>query len=162
SPRTVRRYMPLPPKGQKTPTQRWMTFVRNHANAIIAADFFVVVTATFRVVYVLLIMEIATRRILHFNVTQHPTAAWTLQQFRACLRIAFNDGGSGEVVVRWAINGKQDSGGPVPGSHCRRPAAWAEQAAIRRVVRRPAIPGESRRGRRRSLARTCSQSNGEI
>src|SRR5215831_16727098 len=126
SPRTVRRYMPLPPKGQETPTQRWMTFVRNHANAIIAADFFVVVTATFRVVYVLLIMEIATRRILHFNVTQHPTAAWTLQQFRACLRIAFNDGGSGEVVVRWAINGKQDSGGPVPGSHCRRPAAWAE------------------------------------
>jgi putative transposase len=59
SPRTVRRYMPLPPKGRKAPTQRWMTFVRNHAKAIIAADFFVVVTATFRVVYVLFIMKSA-------------------------------------------------------------------------------------------------------
>jgi putative transposase len=85
SPRTVRRYMPAPPKGQKPPGQRWMTFVRNHANAIIAADFFVVVTATFRLVYVLVIMEIRTRQILHFNVTQHPTAAWTLQQFRECI-----------------------------------------------------------------------------
>jgi putative transposase len=62
-----------------------MTFVRNHARAIIAADFFVVVTATFRVVYVLLIMEIGTRRILHLNVTQHPTAAWTVQQFPECV-----------------------------------------------------------------------------
>ena len=62
-----------------------MTFVRNHANALIAADFFIVATATFRLVYVLVIMEIGTRRILHFNVTQHPTAEWTLQQFRECV-----------------------------------------------------------------------------
>ena len=59
-----------------------MTFVRNHAKAIIASDFFVVVTATFQVVYVFVIMEIQTRRILHFNVTQHPNAEWTFQQFR--------------------------------------------------------------------------------
>src|SRR5262249_54350719 len=85
SPRTVSRYMPDVPVRPKLPSQRWMTFVRNHAKAIIAADFFVVVTATFRVVYVLLIMEIGTRRILHSNVTKHPTAAWTLQQFRACV-----------------------------------------------------------------------------
>src|SRR5215813_4165698 len=85
SPRTVSRYMPDVPVRPKVPSQRWMTFVRNQAKAIIAADFFVVVTATFRVVYVLLIMEIGTRRILHFNVTKHPTAAWTLQQFRACV-----------------------------------------------------------------------------
>jgi putative transposase len=78
SPRTVCRYMPLSPKGQKAPTQRWMTFVRNNANAIIAADFFVAVTATCRVVYVLFMMEIGSRRVLHFNVTEHPTAAWTL------------------------------------------------------------------------------------
>ncbi len=82
SPRTVRRYMPKNPKRPTVPSQRWMTFVRNHANTIIAADFFVVVTATFRLVYVLVIMEIGTRRILHFNVTQHPTAEWALQQFR--------------------------------------------------------------------------------
>jgi putative transposase len=64
------------------PSQRWMTFVRTHAKAIIAADFFVVVTATFRLVYVLVIMEIGSRRILHCNVTRHPTAEWTLQRFR--------------------------------------------------------------------------------
>jgi hypothetical protein len=59
-----------------------MTFVRNHAKATIAADFFVVAAATFRLVYVLWIMEIGTRRILHLNVSQHPTAEWTPQQFR--------------------------------------------------------------------------------
>jgi putative transposase len=62
-----------------------MTFVRNHAKAIIAADFFVVVTATFQFVYVLVVTEINTRRILHFNVTRHPTAEWTMQQFRECV-----------------------------------------------------------------------------
>jgi len=85
SPRTIRRYMPVQPRCPMGPSQRWMTFVRNHAKAIIAADFFVVATATFRLVYVLLIMEIGTRRTLHFNVTQHPTAEWTLQQFRECV-----------------------------------------------------------------------------
>jgi hypothetical protein len=85
SPRTVRRYMPKDPKRPKAPNQRWMTFVHNHAKAIIAADFFIVVTAAFRLIYVLVIMEIGTRRILHMNVTPHPTALWTLQQFRECV-----------------------------------------------------------------------------
>jgi putative transposase len=85
SPRTVRRYMPNGPKRSDVLPQRWMTFVRNHAKAVIAADFFVVVTATFRFVYVLFVMEIGTRRILHFNVTRHPTAEWTMQQFRECV-----------------------------------------------------------------------------
>ena len=40
------------------------------------------VTASFRVLYVFVIMEVGTRRITHFNVTAHPTAEWTLQQFR--------------------------------------------------------------------------------
>ena len=82
SPRTIRRYMPQRPRRPADPSQRWMTFVRNHAKAIIASDFFVVVTATFQLVYVFVIMEIQTRRILHFNVTQHPNAEWTFQQFR--------------------------------------------------------------------------------
>ena len=53
SPRTVRRYMPpdVGP-GKRVPSQRWMTFVRNHAQAIVACDFFIVVTASFRVLYV--------------------------------------------------------------------------------------------------------------
>jgi putative transposase len=59
-----------------------MTFVRNHAQGILACDFFVSVTASFRVLYVFVIMEVGTRRIAHFNVTARPTADWTLQQFR--------------------------------------------------------------------------------
>jgi putative transposase len=85
SPRTVRRYIPNPPQRSTDPKQRWMTFVRNHAKAIIACDFFVVATATFQLVYVFFVMEIGTRRLLHFNVTRHPTADWTLQQFRECV-----------------------------------------------------------------------------
>jgi putative transposase len=41
-----------------------------------------VVTASFRVLYVFVLLEVGTRRIAHFNVTAHPTATWTLQQFR--------------------------------------------------------------------------------
>jgi transposase InsO family protein len=59
-----------------------MTFVRNHAQAILACDFFIVVTASFRVLYVFVLLEVGTRRIAHFHVTTHPTADWTLQQFR--------------------------------------------------------------------------------
>jgi putative transposase len=87
--------MPRKPRPQ-VPSQRWMTFVRNHAKAMIATDFFVVVTATFRLVYVLVIMEIGTRRIRHCNVTLHPTAEWTLQQFRECV--------TGEEGYRFVIH----------------------------------------------------------
>ena len=66
-------------------SQRWRTFVRNHAQAIVACDFCVVVTATFRLRYVFVVMEHATRRILHTNVTAHPTVAWTLQQLREAI-----------------------------------------------------------------------------
>jgi transposase InsO family protein len=50
-----------------------------------ACDFFVVITATFRTLYVFVVMELGSRRILHYNVTAHPTAEWTLQQFREAL-----------------------------------------------------------------------------
>jgi putative transposase len=83
SPRTVRRYMPLDlGPSKRDPSQRWMTFVRNHAQGMLACDFFVVVTARFRILYVFVIMEVGSRKIAHFNVTDHPAAAWTLQQFR--------------------------------------------------------------------------------
>jgi len=62
-----------------------MTFVRNHAKGIIACDFFVSVTVRFRILYVLVIMEVGTRRLVHFNATSQPTPAWTLQQFREVL-----------------------------------------------------------------------------
>jgi hypothetical protein len=84
SPRTVRRYMPRggPPHDRRSP-QRWSTFVRNHAGAMLACDFFVTVTASFRLLYVFVVLEVGKRRIVHWNVTKHPTAEWTVQQFRA-------------------------------------------------------------------------------
>src|SRR6516164_2003517 len=83
SPRTVRRYMPDDTRRQRGPSsQCWMTFVCNHAQGILACDFFVTVTASFRVLYVFVVMEVGPRRIAHFHVTAHPTASWTLQQFR--------------------------------------------------------------------------------
>src|SRR5215475_5316208 len=51
-------------------------------SSAVAADFLVAITAGFHWLYVLVVMEIGSRRILHCNVTAHPTAAWTLQQFR--------------------------------------------------------------------------------
>ena len=83
SPRTVRKYLPKRVdhgRGKRATSQRWQTFVRNHAQAIVACDFCLVVTATFRLLYVFVVMEHATRRMLHCNVTAHPTARWTLQQ----------------------------------------------------------------------------------
>jgi putative transposase len=86
SPRTVRRYRPSRPRRPKPGTQAWSTFVRNHTRSILASDFFVVVTATFRILYVFVVLEVGTRRILHWNVTAHPTADWTAQQFRMIVR----------------------------------------------------------------------------
>ena len=81
SPRTVRKYLEVGrPQGGRH-GQRWSTFIRNHAKATVACDFFISVTATFRIIYVFVAMEIGSRRILHFNVTEHPTAEWTIQQF---------------------------------------------------------------------------------
>jgi putative transposase len=85
SPRTVRKYMPKRPPGCPRGDQRWATFLRNHAKAIIACDFFVAVTVTFRLLYVFVMIEHGTRRLLHFNLTAHPTAAWTLQQLREAI-----------------------------------------------------------------------------
>jgi transposase InsO family protein len=74
-------------RGHPVASQGWRTFVRNHAQAVIACDFCVVVTVTFRLLYVFVVMEHATRRILHVNVTAHPTAQWTLQQFREVIPV---------------------------------------------------------------------------
>jgi hypothetical protein len=82
SPRTVGRYMPKPPPGQPRGDQRWSTFLKNHAQAILACDFFVAVTATFRMLYVFVVIEHSTRRLAHINVTTNPSADWTLQQLR--------------------------------------------------------------------------------
>ena len=85
SPRTVRKYIEQAPRPHGSQDQRWSTFIRNHANGIVACDFFVSVTIGFRILYIFVALEIGSRRLLHFNVTEHPTSEWTLQQLREAL-----------------------------------------------------------------------------
>ena len=82
SPRTVRKYLPKRSPGRPRGDLRWSTFLKSHARGILACDFFVAVTATFRMLYVFVVIEHGTRRLAHVNVTTHPSAAWTLQQLR--------------------------------------------------------------------------------
>ncbi len=74
---TVSKYMI---RHSRPPSQSWRTFLHNHAKESISLDFFVVPTATFKVLFVLLILSNDRRNILHFNVTRHPTAKWTARQ----------------------------------------------------------------------------------
>jgi transposase InsO family protein len=75
--RYIRRFSP-PDQGRKL----WATFLRNHCEVIAAMDFFTVPTLTFRVLYCFFIIEHGRRKILHFNVTEHPTTPWIVQQLR--------------------------------------------------------------------------------
>jgi putative transposase len=74
---TVSKYMV---HRRKPPSQGWRTFPTNHAKDIVSVDFFTVPTATLRLLFVLLVLSNQRRRIVHFNVTDSPTAAWTGQQ----------------------------------------------------------------------------------
>jgi hypothetical protein len=67
-------------KPDRQPSQSWRTFLTNHAKDIVSIDFFIVPTASFQVLYVFLVLDNARRKIIHFNVTTNPTAAWTGQQ----------------------------------------------------------------------------------
>jgi putative transposase len=77
SERSVSRLMP---KRRKPRSQNWRTFLHNHLGELVSIDFFTVPTATFRVLFVLIVLAHGRRRILHFNVIEHPTAAWTARQ----------------------------------------------------------------------------------
>ena len=77
---TVLRYMPK--KAPRTTRQRWKTFLKNHSSHIASLDFLVVPTITFRLLYVIVFLSHDRRRIIHFNVTAHPTAHWSAQQLR--------------------------------------------------------------------------------
>jgi transposase InsO family protein len=77
---TVAKYIARP--LHRPPSQTWRTFLRNHIGQIAAADFFVVPTATCRLLFVLVILAHERRRVVHVCVTDHPTAAWTAQQLR--------------------------------------------------------------------------------
>ena len=79
---TVSKYMLRP---RRPPSQAWRTFLANHAKDLIGLDFFTVPTATFRVLFALVVLSHDRRRLVHFNVTEHPTADWTGRQLiEAC------------------------------------------------------------------------------
>jgi len=65
---------------RRPPTQTWKTFLHNHLGQLVSIDFFTVPTVTMRVLFVFIVLEHRRREVLHFNVTEHPTAAWTAQQ----------------------------------------------------------------------------------
>ena len=65
---------------RRPPTQTWKTFLHNHVGQLVSIDFFTVPTVTMRVLYVFVVLEHRRRQVLHFNVTEHPTATWTSQQ----------------------------------------------------------------------------------
>src|ERR1019366_5004483 len=82
SERTISRWMKRAPRDPG-PAQRWLTFLRNHGEAIAAMDFFAAPTITFGVLYGFFVISHDRRRILHFNVTKHPTSSWIIEQLRA-------------------------------------------------------------------------------
>ena len=93
SERTVSRWMP---RRTKPPSQNWRAFLDNHVGELVSIDFLTVPTATFRVLFVLIVLAHDRRRIVHFNVTEHPTAEWTAQQMVE----AFCDGESPRYLIR--------------------------------------------------------------
>ena len=93
SERTVSRLMP---KRRKVPSQTWKTFLANHVGQIVSIDFFTVATIQLRVLFVFVVLAHARRRVVHFNVTEHPTAAWTAQQIIE----AFPDDSAPRYLVR--------------------------------------------------------------
>jgi transposase InsO family protein len=83
---TIAKYLPsLPPGRKRKSSGSWSAFWKNHTAEKAAIDFFVVPTATFRLLYVFLVLSPDRRRVLHFNVTANPSAQWTAQQLtEAC------------------------------------------------------------------------------
>jgi putative transposase len=81
SERSVARYL-RHIRRRGDPAQRWLTFLQNHREVIVAFDFITVPTVTFQLLYCFFVIEHGRRRILHFNVTRRPTAGWVIQQMR--------------------------------------------------------------------------------
>jgi putative transposase len=93
SERTVARMMP---KKRKPPSQTWRAFLDNHFKNMVSVDFLVVPAATFRVLFALVVLCNDRRRVVHFHVTEHPTARWTGEQIIQ----AFPDGSEPRYLLR--------------------------------------------------------------
>ena len=92
--RSVSRFMP--PRPRKPPSQTWRSFLENHLSSLASIDFFAVPTATFRVLLVFFVLRHDRRRVIHFNITEFPSAAWTAQQIVE----AFPEDSAPEYMIR--------------------------------------------------------------
>jgi transposase InsO family protein len=136
---TVSKYMLRP---RRPPSSAWRTFLNNHATDLIALDFFMVPTATFRVLFVLIVLTHSRRRLVHFNVTEHPTAEWTARQLlEACTR---------EESPRYAIRDRDSVYG-------ERFSRQAKTLDIREVIIAPRSPWQNAYAERviGSIRREC-------
>jgi hypothetical protein len=117
--RTVSRLVRRP---RRPPSQTWRTFLTNHVATLSSVDFFTVPTITGRLLFVFVVLRHHRRQIVHFNVTEHPTAAWTAQQ----LVEAFPD----DTAPRWLLRDRDAIYGAWP--------AWAsaKSCQVRRVPRK--------------------------
>ena len=96
SERSVARYLRRMTRSRDSAkAKQWRTFLQNHREAIVALDFFTVPTLTFQLLYCFFVIEHGRRRILHCNVTRHPSAEWVVQQ----LREAFPDAGPYRYMI---------------------------------------------------------------
>lgn len=82
SERTVARYLRRLRPRRGDSSQNWLAFLANHREVIVAFDFFTVATLTFKLLYCFIVIEHGRRKVLHYNVTSHPTSEWVVQQLR--------------------------------------------------------------------------------
>jgi putative transposase len=87
SERIISRWMKRAPRDPR-PAKSWRAFLENHREAIAAMDFFTVPTSMFGVLYCFFVISHDRRRILHFNITKHPTSSWIIQQLREAFPFA--------------------------------------------------------------------------
>ena len=125
SERTVSR---LVRRRRRPPSQTWRTFLANHTTSVVAVDFFTVPVLTGRVLFVLVLLSHARRRIMHVNVAEHPSAAWTAQQ----LVDAFPD----DTAPRWLLRDRDAIYGE---RFCHRVAGMG----ITEVVSAPSSPWQN-------------------
>ena len=99
---TVGRYMPWRPK---VPSPTWRSFLHNHLTDIAAIDMFVVATATFRLLYALIVLSLDRRRVIHFGVTENPTQVWLSRQMTEAF--------PWDTAPRYLLRDRDTSYGPV-------------------------------------------------
>jgi len=141
---TVARYMV---KRRGWPTQNWKTFLRNHLAETAAIDFLTVPTVTFRSLYVFVVLSLDRRRIVHVNVTTHPTAEWTAMQLTQAFPVETaprfitrdRDGICGDVVCRAIANlGSEElviaARSPWQNGYCERVVGTLKRECLNHVI----------------------------